>query len=202
MSTLAGECGLKFAAAASNSGLPGAGIAHRSKSASDSSAGIALPKANRNCSAVSETARCLLAGFLKTGSVALSADSGSGQHALDLGGVDGDRGGREVLAEQPLRDHAAEGVPDQDRLVRQRGDDLGVVRDDVVDAVVGDGVRVRAGLLDGVGVAGPARAPRRRTRPAVKCSTQASQDRACSQRPWMNRTGALAVMAGPLQDRR
>ena len=82
MATLAGECGLKLAAAASNNGLPGAGIAHRSKSSSDSSAGIALPKAKRNCSAVSDTARCLFAGFLKTGSVALSADSGSGRTPL------------------------------------------------------------------------------------------------------------------------
>ena len=37
VATLAGECGLKLAAAASKSGLPGAGIAHCSKSASDSS---------------------------------------------------------------------------------------------------------------------------------------------------------------------
>ena len=45
VSTFAGECGLKFAAAASNSGLPGAGIVQRSYRASDSSSGIALPNA-------------------------------------------------------------------------------------------------------------------------------------------------------------
>ena len=44
VSTLAGECSEKFAAAASNSGLPGAGMAHRSNSASDSSSLTALPK--------------------------------------------------------------------------------------------------------------------------------------------------------------
>jgi hypothetical protein len=42
--TLSGECGEKFAVAASNSGLPGAGIVQRSKSSLDSSSGRALPK--------------------------------------------------------------------------------------------------------------------------------------------------------------
>jgi hypothetical protein len=45
VSTLAGECGLKLAAAASNNGLPGAGIAQRSNSAADSCSEMALPKA-------------------------------------------------------------------------------------------------------------------------------------------------------------
>ena len=47
MSTLAGEFGEKLALAASNSGLPGAGIAHRSYSASDSCGGIALPRSTQ-----------------------------------------------------------------------------------------------------------------------------------------------------------
>ena len=41
--TFAGECGEKLALAASNSGLPGAGIVHFSYSASDSSGETALP---------------------------------------------------------------------------------------------------------------------------------------------------------------
>ena len=41
-----------------------------------------MPNAYRNCSAVSETARCLLAGFLNTGKVARSDDSGSGSTPL------------------------------------------------------------------------------------------------------------------------
>src|SRR3954452_12751547 len=45
VSTVAGECGLKLAAAASHSGLPGDGIAHRSWSSSDSSRDTALPNA-------------------------------------------------------------------------------------------------------------------------------------------------------------
>ena len=42
-STAAGECGAKLAVAASNSGLPGAGIAHRANSSSDSAWLTALP---------------------------------------------------------------------------------------------------------------------------------------------------------------
>jgi hypothetical protein len=47
-------------------------------------------------------------------------------------------------------------VPDQDRLGAQAVDDRRVVGDDIVDAVVGDALRVRASLLDGVRVARPA----------------------------------------------
>ena len=68
--------------AASNSGRPGAGIVHRSYSSSDSARLIALPNAYRNCSAVSVTALCRFAGFLNTGSVARSADSGTGSTPL------------------------------------------------------------------------------------------------------------------------
>ena len=68
VSTFAGECREKLALAASKSGLPGAGMAHCSYSASDPSGGSALPNAYRACSAVRETARLALAGFLKTGS--------------------------------------------------------------------------------------------------------------------------------------
>ena len=102
------------------------------------------------------------------------------QHALDLRGVDADRGRTPVHAEQLLRDHAAEGVADQDRLGRQAIDDARVVIGNVVDAVIGDAVRVGASGLDAVGVAGPAgrgrliarlaeqllpRRPRRRVQP-------------------------------------
>ena len=41
-----------------------------------------LPKLYLNCSAVSETALCRLAGFLNTGSVAVQRDSGSGSTPL------------------------------------------------------------------------------------------------------------------------
>ena len=43
VSTFAGECSDRFAAAASNSGRPGEGIVQRSKSSADSAAEMALP---------------------------------------------------------------------------------------------------------------------------------------------------------------
>ena len=49
------------------------------------------------------------------------------QDALDLGGVYGDGGGADALAEQLLGDQAAEGVADDDRAAIQSVDDLGVV---------------------------------------------------------------------------
>ncbi|CAG6397802.1 hypothetical protein SCOCK_60135 [Actinacidiphila cocklensis] len=79
------------------------------------------------------------------------------QDPLDLGGVDRHGGRGQVLAEQLLGDHAAEGVADQDRQRVHASDDRRVVLDDVVDAVVGDALRVLPRVLDAVGVAGPAR---------------------------------------------
>ena len=49
------------------------------------------------------------------------------QHALDLGGVDGDRRRADALAEQLLGEQPAEGVPDEDRRLVEPGDDVGVV---------------------------------------------------------------------------
>ena len=65
----------------------------------------------------------------------------------------------------------------------QRADDLRVVGDDLVDAVVGDAVRVGPAVLDGVGVARPAgrdgvRTRRRRTaRSRAATSWRAATDR-------------------------
>ena len=78
------------------------------------------------------------------------------QHALDRRRVDRDRGGGEVLAEEPLDDQAAEGVADRDRLRLERADELGVVVDHRVDPVAGDAVGLVPRLLDRVAVAGPA----------------------------------------------
>jgi hypothetical protein len=47
-----------------------------------------------------------------------------------------------------LGDHAPEGVPDEDGLGPQAIDETRVVVGDVVDAVVGDSVRVSAGGLE------------------------------------------------------
>ena len=145
VSTLAGECGLKFAAAASNSGLPGAGIAQRSNRLSDSSSGMALPKAKRNWSAVRETARCLLAGFLNTGSVALSAESGSGSTPL----IWAASMAIAAAARSSPRSRCAiippKECPTRIGLSGSALDDRGEVGDHVVDPVVGDGVRVARG---------------------------------------------------------
>ena len=73
-----------------------------------------------------------------------------------LVGVDADGGRAVVQAEQLLGDHAAEGVADQDRPGRKLVDEGRVVIGDVIDAVIGDAVRVGPGDLDGIGVAGPA----------------------------------------------
>ena len=159
VSTLAGECGLKLAAAASNSGLPGAGMVQRSNSSSDSSAGIALPKAKRNCSAVSDTARCLLAGFLNTGRVARSADSGSGSTPLIWAASMATAAAARSSPSSRCAIIPPKECPTRIGLVGSASMSVGVVRDHVVDAVVGDGVGVLAGLLDGVRVARPARAP-------------------------------------------
>ena len=49
--------------------------------------------------------------------------------------VDRDGAGSQVFTQEPLRDHPAEGVADQERLDRQTLDDGRVVRDDVVVGV-------------------------------------------------------------------
>jgi hypothetical protein len=79
------------------------------------------------------------------------------EDALDRRRVDADRCGGEALAEQPLRDQAAEGVPDDDRLRLEWADDRSVVVDDGVDPVPGDAIRVRARLGDRVRIARPPR---------------------------------------------
>ena len=116
MLTLAGESGVKFANAASNSGLPGDGIAQRSYSSSDSCSGIALPKPYRNCSAVSATAWFRLAGLRSAIEATLQRRRRQAQHALDRRRVDRHRRGGQLLPEQPLGDQAAERVADDDRL--------------------------------------------------------------------------------------
>src|SRR5215472_2693660 len=80
--TLAGERGTKFAIAASNSGRPGEGMAHRSYSSLDSCPGTALPKPYRNCSAVTETARFLFAGRRSAIEATRSADGGKNSTPL------------------------------------------------------------------------------------------------------------------------
>lgn len=85
---------------------------------------------------------------------------GQRQHAPHLRGADGHRRRREPHAEQLLRDHPPERVPDDDRLRVERAQEPGVMLGDFDDAPVGDALRVRAALLDGARVPGPARVER------------------------------------------
>jgi hypothetical protein len=78
VSTWAWVRGLRLAVAAWNSGAPGAGTAYVWYSWWASSSPTALANAYRNCSKVSGTARCRLAGLASTGKLARSEDSGSG----------------------------------------------------------------------------------------------------------------------------
>lgn len=63
---------------------------------------------------------------------------------------------RQILTEQLLGDHAAEGVADHDRQRVERTDHAAAVLGHLLDPVVGDGVGIRACRLDGVAVARPA----------------------------------------------
>jgi hypothetical protein len=88
---------------------------------------------------------------------------------------------------------APEEVADDDRPGRQGVDEVRVVTGDVVDAVVGDAVRVRlaSSTVSGSpgGLARPAHSPPGRTALA-----RAPHEEACSHRPWMTMTGVLALV--------
>ena len=70
------------------------------------------------------------------------------EHALDLCRIDGDGCRTDALAEELLGEQSSEGVPDDDRRLVETGDDPGVVLGDLVDAEVGDRVRVLPRLFD------------------------------------------------------
>src|SRR5579863_4661110 len=74
--TFAGDRGVKFARAASNSGLPGEGTVQRSYRSADSCSGSRFPKPYRNCSGVSDIARLRLAGLRSAIEATFSADTG------------------------------------------------------------------------------------------------------------------------------
>src|SRR5258708_16193242 len=78
------------------------------------------------------------------------------EDAFDGRRVDRHRRGRQRLSEQPLRDEAAERVPDNDRRGVQVADDAGVVLDDVLDTVAGNLARFAPSLLDRAGNPRPA----------------------------------------------
>ena len=72
-------------------------------------------------------------------------------------GIDADRRDPVVLAEQLLGNHPAERMADQDRLGVHAVEQFAVVRGDLFDPEIRDGIRVIARGLDRGGVTGPAR---------------------------------------------
>ena len=64
---------------------------------------------------------------------------------------------------------------------------------DLADGLAGEDLGVRVGLRDGLGVVGPARRERRRSRPPRRRSAQRSQLLGSSHRPWMKTTGLRPV---------
>lgn len=77
---------------------------------------------------------------------------------------------------------------DQDRRVAQRVDEVGVMRDDPVDAAIGDGLRLSADGDDGRWFAGPTRCQRHEAG-GIEELTHGVQELACSQRPCTKTTG-------------
>ena len=190
VSTLAGEWGLKLAAAASNSGLPGAGIVHFSNSESDSSSEIALPNAYRNCSAVSETALWRLPGFLNTGRVARKAESGSGSTPLICASSIATAARARSWPSSFCAIIPPKEWPTRIGLLGKLAMRARVVGDDVVDAVIGDGARVGPGRVDGPGI----------TRPAGRCRFVAGLPEQL--RPWLHASSWAPGLAGGVRSRR
>ena len=100
------------------------------------------------------------------------------QDAAEGRGIDGHRGGRQAAAGEDLGQQPAEGVPDDRRLALQPADHRGEVVGDLSDGLVGEDLGVGVGLLDRVGVVGPAGRERRVAglledrRPAVPAAGQ------------------------------
>jgi hypothetical protein len=78
------------------------------------------------------------------------------QDPAERGRVDRDRRRRQAPAGDDHGEQPAEGVADDGRLAVEFGDDLRVVVGHVADALAGEDLRVRVGLLDGLRVVGPA----------------------------------------------
>src|SRR5260370_13278818 len=77
------------------------------------------------------------------------------EDSLDGRRVDRHRRGCQRLSEQPLRDEAAERVPDDDRRGVQVADDTGVVLDAILDTVAGTLARIAPSLPHNAGTPRP-----------------------------------------------
>jgi len=83
------------------------------------------------------------------------------QDAAEGRWVDGHRGRRQAAPSDDLREQAAERVPDHGGLLVQRTDHVGEVVGHLPDGLVGEDLGVGVGLLDGLGIVGPAGRQRR-----------------------------------------
>jgi hypothetical protein len=95
---------------------------------------MALPKLERNCSAVRDTDLCSLAGFLNSGRVACNAESGSLSTPLIWAASMPMAAAPLFIPQQLLGDHAPEGMPDENGLGGKGLDDGGIVVGHVVAA--------------------------------------------------------------------
>ena len=93
-----------------------------------------------------------------------------------------------AAAGEDLRQQAAEGVPDDRRLLRELADHVLEVIGDLADRLAGEHLRMGVRLVDGLGIVGPARRERRVTR-LLEELRQRSQLLGSSHRPWTKTTG-------------
>src|SRR6266702_3487957 len=87
----------------------------------------------------------------------LQRREGQGEHAAERRGVDRDRHGSNAFPGYLLRDEPTEGMADDGGLRLELADGVDVVIGNLLDALVGEDLRVLLGLLNGVRVIGPAR---------------------------------------------
>src|SRR6266566_2277611 len=80
-----------------------------------------------------------------------------GEHATERRGVDGDCHGGHALPGYLLRDEPAEGMADDGGLRLELVDGIDIVIRDLLDALVGEDLRVLLGLLNAVRIIRPAR---------------------------------------------
>jgi hypothetical protein len=105
--------------------------------------------------------RLRVSGLIRNGPDSLSAEAGRRQHAAEDPGVDRHSGRREAPAREHLRQQAPGRVTQYGRSLVHGIDDLGGVVGDLRQRLLGQDVRVRAGLLDGLRIVRPVRGERR-----------------------------------------
>ena len=142
-----------------------------------SSSLTALAKPKRNCSYVSGTARLRFAGLSSTGDADFSAEIGSGSTPRNgAGSIATDAAARprpaRICVSSPPNEWPIDG-----RLLVELADDLVEVVGDLADRLVREHLGVRVGLVDRLGIVGPARRERVRS-PAPR--TPSPSDPSCS----------------------